>query len=208
MRVRIAFIDVMNIIRCDELQPEFLRELDQLLVDLRLFRNAVILQFKEKIFRAQRLFEPVHCAARPVNLILHDQIRYFAGETARHGNQAFLVRGENFFINARLVIIALQVRGGRELDKIFVASLVLREQTEMMIDIASATSTAGFLFQPAAGCDVNLAADDGLDAFRARSLIKINRAVHRAVVGDGERGKFQFMRLVHQPVQTAGTIEQ
>jgi len=32
--------------------------------------------------------------------------------------------------------------------------------------------------------------------------------VHRAVVGDGERGKFQFMRLVHEPVETARAIEQ
>jgi hypothetical protein len=32
--------------------------------------------------------------------------------------------------------------------------------------------------------------------------------MHHAMVGDGERGKFQFMRLVHQPVQTAGAIEQ
>ena len=32
--------------------------------------------------------------------------------------------------------------------------------------------------------------------------------MHCAVVGDGERGEFQFMRLVHQPVQTAGAIEQ
>ena len=30
----------------------------------------------------------------------------------------------------------------------------------------------------------------------------------RAVAGDGGRGEFQFLRLVHQPVQTAGAIEQ
>ena len=28
------------------------------------------------------------------------------------------------------------------------------------------------------------------------------------MVGDGERGEFQLMRLVHQPVQPAGAIEQ
>ena len=42
----------------------------------------------------------------------------------------------------------------------------------------------------------------------SRRLVKVNDAVHRAVVGDGQRGKFQFMRLVHQPVQPAGAIEQ
>ena len=71
-----------------------------------------------------------------------------------------------------------------------------------------AAGVVGFLFQPAPRRNVNLAADDGLDAFLARGLIKLNRPVHCAVVGDGERGEFQFMRLVHQPVQTARAIEQ
>ena len=35
----------------------------------------------------------------------------------------------------------------------------------------------------------------GLMPFRARGLVKFNRTVHRAMVGDGERGKFQLMRL-------------
>ena len=122
--------------------------------------------------------------------------------------KSVLVRGENFLVNARLVIIALQMRGGRELDEIFVAGFVLRQQAEMMINVASAAGAAGLLFQPAARRDINLAADDRLDALFARRLVKINDAVHRAVVGDGERGKFQLMRLVHQPVQPAGAIEQ
>jgi hypothetical protein len=41
-----------------------------------------------------------------------------------------------------------------------------------------------------------------------RRLVKIHRAVHRAVIGDGERGELQFVRLVHQFVQPAGPIEQ
>ncbi len=206
VRVRIAFLDVVNVVRRDEFQAEFLRPFDQVAVDLGLFRDAVILQFEEKIFRAERLFEPIHRVARLVQLVLHDPVRNFAGETAGHRDQPFAVRRENFLVNARLVIITLQMRGGRELDEIFVAGFVLREQAEMMINIARAA--AGFFFQPRAGRDINLAADDGLDAFRARGLIKFNRAVHRAVVGDGERGEFQLMRLVHEPVQTARAIEQ
>ena len=65
-----------------------------------------------------------------------------------------------------------------------------------------------FFLQARAGRDINLAADDGLDAFRAGGLIKFDDAVHRAVVGDGQRGKFQFMRPLHQRVQAARTIEQ
>ena len=39
-------------------------------------------------------------------------------------------------------------------------------------------------------------------------LVEINRAVEDAVVGDGQGGELEFAGLLHQPVQTAGAIEQ
>ena len=113
------------------------------------------------------------------------------------------MRCQNFFINARLVIITIQVRRGRELDKIFIADFVFHQQPEMMIFVA----LDFFAFQPRAGRDIHFAADNRLDTFRPCSLIKLNDAVHCAVVGDGQRGKFQFVSPVHQLVQTARTIE-
>ena len=96
----------------------------------------MVLQFEEKIFRAERLLEEIHRVARLGDLILHDQIGNLAGETAGHRDQALAVLRQNFLVNARLVIIALQMRGGREPDEIFVAGLVLRQQAEMMINVA------------------------------------------------------------------------
>ena len=43
VRVRMTFLDVVNVVRRDEFQPKFLGELKQLFVHLRLFGNAVIL---------------------------------------------------------------------------------------------------------------------------------------------------------------------
>ena len=149
VRVRMAFLDVMNVVRRDELQAEILRPFDQMPVDLGLLRDAVVLQFEEKIVRAERLLEPVHRLARLVQLILRDQIGNLAGETAGHRDEAVLVRGQHFLVNARLVIIALQMRRGGELDEIFVAGLVLCQQAEMMINVASA---AGCRFSFPAGC--------------------------------------------------------
>ena len=206
MRVRMALLDVMDVVRCDELQAELLRPLNKVPVDLGLFGDAVILEFEIKIVRAERLFEPVNRLARLGQLVAHDPIRYFAGETAGEGNQPVLVRGQQFLVYARLVIITGQMRLGGELDEVFIAGGVLRQQQQVMIHVASAA--AGFLFQPAARRDIDFAADDGFDAFFAGSLIEINDAVHGAVVGDGQCGEFQFMGLVHQPVQPAGAVEQ
>ena len=116
------------------------------------------------------------------------------------------MRRQQFLVDARFVIITLQVRGRRELDQVLVANRIPDQQAEMMINVAS---TAGrFLFASAAGRDINFAADNGFDTLFACRLVKVNDAVHGAVVGDGQRGEFQFMGFVHQPVQTAGAIEQ
>ena len=65
-----------------------------------------------------------------------------------------------------------------------------------------------FALQPRARRDVNFATDDGFDAFGARGLIKFDDPVHRAVIGDGERGEFQLVRPFHQFIQATRAIEQ
>ena len=112
--------------------------------------------------------------------------------------------GQELLVDARLVIIAVQVGGGRELDEVFVAGLVLHQQAEVMILFA----VAGLTFQAGAGRHVHFAADDGLDALGAGRLVKLNHPVHRPVVGDGEGREFQRVRPVHQLVQTARPVEE
>ena len=80
-----------------------------------------------------------------------------------------------------------------------------------MINVAGGAGGAGggvFFFQAAAGRDINLAADDGFNAFFQRGLVEIDGAVEHAVVGEGEGGEFQGMRAVHQPVEAAPAIEE
>ena len=131
-------------------------------IDLGLLGDAVVLQFEVKILRAEGLLEPVNRLARLGQLVLQDGLGNLAGQAAGKRDEAVLVRGEQFLVDARLVIIALQMRGGGELDEVFVAGFVLREQHEMVVNIAPAA--VGFLFVTAAGRDIHLAADDGLDA--------------------------------------------
>jgi len=50
--MRMAFLDVMNVIRCDEFEAEFLRPQDQMLVTFACSAMSVVLQFEVKILRA------------------------------------------------------------------------------------------------------------------------------------------------------------
>jgi hypothetical protein len=199
-------LDVMHVVRRHAFQPELLRPLDEVLVYLGLLGDPVVLEFEIKIIRAERLLEPIHRIARLGELILHDRLRDLARETARQRDQPILALRQDFFVNARLVVIALQMRRGCKFDEIFVADLIFREQNEMVVDVLAAGGR--LLFEPRSGGDVNFAADDGLDALAPRFLPKIHRAVHRAVIRDGERGQLQFVRLLDEFVQTAGAIEQ
>ena len=115
--------------------------------------------------------------------------------------------GEGFLVDARLVVIALEMRVGDELDKVAIAQFVFCEEDEVVVDIAPPAGR-GFLFEPAAGGDVDFAADNRLDALLHGGLEKIDGSEQHAVVGDGEGGEFEVVGAVHQLVDAAGRIEQ
>ena len=102
--------------------------------------------------------------------------------------------------------MALQVRRSDQFDEIAIAGFVLGQEQEVSIDILAAARA--FLVEAAAGRDINLASDDRFDPQVAGGLIKIDRAVKNAMIGDRQGGNLQLMRLLHQPVEAAGAIEQ
>ena len=124
MRVRMVFLHVMHVVRCHQLQAELLRPRDQVPVDLGLLGNAVVLQLEIKIVGTERLLEPIERLARLGQLVLLDRFGDFTGEAAGERDQPFFVRCQQLLVDARLVIIALEVRGGGQLDEILVARLV------------------------------------------------------------------------------------
>ena len=98
------------------------------------------------------------------------------------------------------------MRGGRQLDEVLVAGLVFGQKDQVMINVAA--PRGGLLVEPAAGRDIDLAADDWLDALLARLPVEIHRPVEHPVVRDGQRGELQLTRPLHQTVQAARPIEQ
>ena len=61
---------------------------------------------------------------------------------------------------------------------------------------------------PIAGRDVDLAAEDRLDALLLRLIVEDDRREHVAVLGDRERRHLQARRLLQQLVDAAGAVEQ
>ncbi len=205
--VRVIPLDVMHVVGRDQLQAELLRPWNQVTVDFCLLGKTVILKFEVKILRTERVLEPIDRVARSLQVVFLDEFGNFARQATRQGNQACVVTGQKLFVDARLIIIALEVRVGNKLDQVFVACFIFGEEDKMMVNVA--TAAAGrFLFQAAAGSDVDFAAHNGLDPLVARGLVKVDRTIKDPVIGEGDGGKFQFVRLVHQLVEAAGAVEQ
>ena len=61
---------------------------------------------------------------------------------------------------------------------------------------------------PGARRDVYLAADDRADALGETGAVKRDRAVHHAMVGDGERRLPQLLGAVRQLLDAAGAVKQ
>ena len=208
VRVRVLLLHVMHVVGADQLDAELARPGNQMLVHVHLLGDAVVLELEVIVVRPERLLEPVDGVARLLELALGDQRRHLAGETTGERDEAVLVRGKEFLVDARLVVHALEMGGGDQLDEILVADLILREQDEVMILVAAAGVFLGLLFEARTGGHVNFAADDGLDACIHRGLVELDRAEEHAVIGDGQGGEAQFAGALHEPVEAAGTVEQ
>ena len=113
--------------------------------------------------------------------------------------------GEQFLVDARLVVVPLQLRGRGQAHKVLVAGLVPGQKHEMVIGFLAAC--AGLFLVPTAGRDVHLAADDRLDILGAGRAVKVDRPEHRPVVGDRKRTKTHLARLVDQAIHAARPIE-
>ncbi len=98
-----------------------------------------------------------------------------------------LVCRQDLFVDARFIVIAFQVSRRSKFDEVLVADFVFGQQDKVVIDIPAAA--AGFLFQPAAGRDINFAANDRFNSPFLRCLVKIDRSVQDAVIRNRQRGK-------------------
>jgi len=90
---------------------------------------------------------------------------------------------EQLQVDARPVVKAVQVSGGHELHQVLIAGQIRRQQDQV---VGTAVELGVLLEQPP-GCLVHLTAKDRLDPCRLRGMVELDRSIHLAVIGKGER---------------------
>ena len=85
---------------------------------LRLQLHVVVVQFHVKISGREDVAEARHRLARLAHLVGHQVAVDLAFQTAAERDQTGGVLGQEFLVDARLVVVAVEVRRRDELDEV------------------------------------------------------------------------------------------
>ena len=110
--------------------------------------------------------------------------------------------GEKLLADARLVVEAVQRGFGDNLDQVAITLVVFRQHDEMVVAVALGRGAMIFLL-----ADVELAAQDRLDARFLGGVDEGHRAEDVAVIGHGDRRHLELLDAVDQALDLAGAVE-
>ncbi len=195
---RVGRVEVVDVTRRDERQPPALGEPGQAEERRLLDVEPDVLELHVRVVGPEDLREPVELGLRVGVAALAERARDTSGEAARQGDHPRRVALEQLPVDPRLVVVALEVAERAELDQVGVARVVGREERQVRVAL---------LEGPAVVDDVHLAPEDRLDPLLGGGLVEVDRARHRAVVGERHRRHLELGRLPRQRRDPARPVE-
>ena len=115
-----------------------------------------------------------------------------------------MVALERLEVDTRLIVEAIDEARRHDLHKVRVALVILREQHEVVVAILALSDLP---IEAGAAREVDLTAENRLDALLQRLLIEVDDTVHHAVVGDRHRIHPELPAARDHLRDPAGTIE-
>ena len=179
-------------------------KLVQTFIDFLLQRNAVVLNFKVEMLPVKNIEELLAEVIRAVHIAVRQRTRNRARQTGRQTNQTFAVRAQQLHVDTRLHIEAFRETARHHVDEVAVAGHVLAQQDEVRVPLAVDVAAVKARMRR----QIHLAADDRMDPLGLAGAVKVDHAVHDAMVGQRARGLPQLCHTVHQLFDTAGAVQQ
>ena len=112
---------------------------------------------------------------------------------------------QQLHIHTGSVVIALRKAFANDLRKVGIAHIVFCQKHQMIIAVLTARQ---FSVKAGMGCHIDLTADDRIDPRLLRRLIKIDRAVHHAMIRDGGTVHSQLLHIFHIFFDLIGTVQE
>ena len=182
---------------------EFAFEAEEIVLNLALGGQALVLNLEVEVALAEDVLVLEGGGPGLVVFAGGELFAELAGEAAGGADEAFGVLGEPGLADARLAIEAVE-RGLRgDADEVAVALFVFGEDEEMVVVVALAGGAMVGVF-----ADVELAAEDGLDALLLGGVEEVDGAVDVAMVGHGHRFLAEGGDAIDEFLDVAGAVEQ
>ena len=165
--------------------PELAVQVQEPVVDLGLDLDAVALDLQVVVVP-----EDLHVLPRRglglVHPLLLDQVGHLSGDACGHADKPLAVLPQELLVDARIVVEALGVPLGDELDQVLPARRVLGQQDEVVGAVGQAAGPGAVV--AVADGHVDLAPEDRPDAGVFAGPVVGDGAEEVAVVGDGQGG--------------------
>ena len=198
VRARVFVPEVVDVAGGDERQAGRPRDLREGGVDPLLHLEAGVLDLQVDGLAPEDVDEARHLRLGLGSLPVLERLGDPAREAAGESDDPLPVRREQVPVDARLVVVALEEAGRGELDQVRVALVGLGQQRQVRVALP--------LRQPVVG-DVDLAAEQRLDALLARLAVELDRAGEAPVVRERHRRHLQLGRPSGQLGDPAGPVE-
>ena len=204
VRAGIRLRDVMGVVGRDDAHTDLARDGEEVTVQLGLAFETLILDLDEVVIAPEQVGVPPSDSARGVGLAVENQARQLTRHAPGEGGEAPGVAFQEGLVDARTVVEAVDAGRRDEAQEVAVALLVAREEGEVEGFVVEFGLTVG---EGPRG-DVDLAADDRLDARLSRGRIELDDAVQVAVVGEGDGGLAHRLCPPDDPVDPPEAVEE
>ena len=163
----------------------------------------MILHFQKEIPLPENAGHLFCVFLRGIVVFFHQILRNGTGKTRGQGDQPLVVLLEQLKVDSGLAVKAVDKGFRHQIAEVLVPRSVFTQQYQMVGVVINSMNAIGH----APAGDIDLAADDGLDPGGFGGFIKVNTAVHHAVVGDGNGGLPQLLDTIHNAVNAACTVQ-
>ena len=172
-------------------------------VDALVLIDAGVLQLDVDVLAAEDLHEAVELLPRARRIAGQQRLAGAAQEAARERDDAAGVLLEQRVVDARLVVVALEIAERAELDEGRGEALGRLGQQRQVVPVA----LRRVLARAAVVDEVDLAPQQRLDARLPGAAVELERARHRAVIGDPDRGHAELHRTLDELRDAAGAVQ-
>ena len=202
----VLLAQVVGIVGRNDLDAEFLGNFDDLNVDDPILRGSVVLDLEVVVVAEDLLVPSCHLASH-IGATTQNRLGDLATEAGRRDDQAFAVLLQQLLVDAGTgedpaSTHPPQVTNAGELHQIAVAGGVFRQHHQVVT-----LFLLGLRVVDGPVDHIHLIADDRLEIGALTQLQQLNRAVHHAVIGQGDGRHAQLLRPLHHGRQLRRTIQ-